>query len=89
MMVGSCGLLPWWGAGFRDLAAQEGLNDDHRASAFGAKLLHVRIAAFGAGCLVRSLIRLWLGIQQLPDLCDPVTTNAIREEACVSDAVEA
>lgn len=71
------------------MAAQEGLNDDHRAAAFWAGLVCGFIIAFGAGCLIWRLIGLWLCIQQKPDLCDPIAADTIREEACVADAVEA
>ena len=83
----SCGRLPWWGAGLWCLTSQESLDDDHRATAFGARLMDIVIFGIVAFSLNRRLAR--FRIKQAPDLADPVAANAIREEACVADAVEA
>ena len=88
-MCGSCGLLPWRRAGFRGLAAGEGLDDDHRTTASGACLARVPLVGIGAPVLIGRLIRLWLGIDQTPDLLDPVAADAIGQEAGVTDTVEA
>ena len=51
--------------------------------------MHGRIVGFGVCGFVRHLSGFWFGIKQTPDLCDPVSAYAIREEASVADAVEA
>ncbi len=87
VMVGSCGLLPWRCAGFRDLSAQEGFDDTHRTAAFRARLKPVLFVSAGERVFLSHLIRLWLTVQQAPDIADPVAPDAICEEACVSDGV--
>ncbi len=82
---GSCGLLPWWGAGFRGLAAQEGFDDAHRATAFGACLVEILFLLIFTG----HLLGLSCPIDQVPDLRDPVTADAIGKEASMADTVEA
>ena len=77
-LVVSCGVLPWRGAGFGCLAAREGLDDDHSATAFWARLVRGLIIAFGAGCFIRRLTGLWLCNQQTPDLRDPVATDGAK-----------
>lgn len=85
----SCGVLPWRSAALGCLAAQEGLNDNHRTTAFWARLVRGRIFGFGGCGLVWHLSGFWFGIKQAPDLSDPVAANAICKEARVADAMEA
>ena len=85
VMIGSCGVLPWRCAGFWGLARQEGLDDAHCATAFGACPVQVLFLLVVTG----PLLGLRCPIDQEPDLLDPVPADAIGEEACVADAVEA
>ena len=89
MIFVSCGILPWRRAGFWCPVAREGFDDDHRATAFGARLMDIQIGRIIASALIRRLARLWLRIKQTPDPLDPVAADAIGEEASVADAVEA
>ena len=82
---GSCGLLPWWGVGFRGLAAQEGFDDAHRATAFGACLVEILFLLSFTG----HLFGLRCPIEQAPDCLDPTSPDPVGEEARVADAVEA
>ena len=66
MTDGSCGILPWRRAGFWRLAAGEGFDDAHRASAFGACLARVPLVGIEAPLLAGRLIRPWLRIDQTP-----------------------
>lgn len=83
----SCGGLPWRGAGLWCLPLQERLDDDHRAAAFGARLMDILIFGNVTFSLTRHLAR--FRIKQTPDLCDPGAADAVGEEAGVADAVEA
>jgi hypothetical protein len=88
-MVGSCGLLPWWGAGFWGLTAGEDLDDTHRAATFGAGLRLIVFAGVGVMIFIGHRIRLTCLVQKTPDPLDPVAPDAVCEEASVADAVEA
>lgn len=89
MIVVSCGVLPWRCSGLRKLAAQEGLNDYHRATAFGARLGLVSFVGLDVLIPTGFRIGIYFNLQKAPDLCDPVPADPIAEKACVADAVEA
>ena len=89
MVEASCDILPRWRAGFRGLTAGEGLDDAHRAAAFGARLWRSLVIGMVACFLIGRLVRLWSRINQAPDFADPVATDTVGKKACVSDAVEA
>ena len=80
---------PMAGRGIWGLAAQKGLDNDHGAAAFGAREERPGLDRRLVPSFAARLIGCWLRIEQAPDLRDPVTSDAIREEARVSDAVEA
>ncbi len=69
------------------MAPQESLDDDHGVAAFGARLMDILIFEIATFSLNWRLAR--FHIKQSPDLADPVAANAVREEACVADTVEA
>lgn len=72
----SCGGLPWRGAGLWCLPLQERLDDDHRAAAFGARLMDILIFGNVTFSLTRHLAR--FRIKQTPDLCDPGAADAVE-----------
>ena len=73
----------------RKLAAQESLDDDHRATAFGAGLGLVSCVGTNVLILTGFQIGVYFNLRQAPDLCDPVAADTIGEETSVADAVEA
>ena len=88
IVIGSCGVLPWGCAGLRGLAAQEGLNDDHRTSAFGAKQMYERIVGIVTVHFNWRLAWFRFRIKQASDRLYPFPPDAIGEEARVPDAME-
>lgn len=87
--VGSCGFLPWRCPGSRELTTLEGFDDPHRAAAFRARRKLIRFISTGGCLFFGHLIRLCLTAEQAPDHRDPVPTDAVGEEASMTDAVEA
>lgn len=71
------------------MAAREGLDHNHRATAFGARLGLISCVAIDVLILTGFRIGIYFNLQQAPDLCDPVAANPVGEEAGVADAVEA
>ena len=85
----SCGGFPGWSTSFWHLASGEGFDDDHRATAFGARLALISFVCMGTVIVAGFLISVRLHIKQVPDGRDPFAANAVCQKACVADAVKA
>lgn len=84
VIVVSCGIHPLRCSGL----AQESLDDPHFTTAFGACLGLVSFVGSDVLTLTGFRIGVSFTLQKAPDHLDPVTADAIDEEACVADAVE-
>ena len=81
IVVVSCGILTWRSTGFWHLTAVEVFDGDHCAATFRARLARRALVLVGAMVFTGCLAGVWLRIKQAPDLLDPVSANAVGEDA--------